>query len=71
MTFVFGGAALMDRCRELRQTATVYDAAYIAVAEILAAPLLSADARLSRAPGLRCRVSHHACCTAGTVAGVS
>lgn len=48
--------ALMDRCWELRQTVTVYDAAYIALAETLAVPLLTADARLSRSPGLRCRV---------------
>ncbi len=47
---------LMDRCWELRQTVTVYDAAYIALAEALALPLLTADARLSRAPGLRCQV---------------
>ena len=47
---------LMDRCWELRQTVTAYDAAYIALAEALAVPLLTADARLSRAPGLRCQV---------------
>jgi hypothetical protein len=47
---------LMGRCWELRQTVTVYDAAYIALAEALAVPLLTADARLSRAPGLRCEV---------------
>ena len=47
---------LLDRCWELRQTVTVYDAAYIALAETLTVPLLTADARLSRAPGLRCQV---------------
>ena len=47
---------LMDRCWELRQTVTAYDAAYVALAEVLAVPLLTADARLSRAPGLRCQV---------------
>ena len=47
---------LIDRCWELRQTVTAYDEAYIALAEILAVPLLTADARLSRAPGLRCQV---------------
>ena len=47
---------LIDRCWELRQTVTAYDAAYIALAEILAVPLLTADARLSRAPDLRCQV---------------
>ena len=47
---------LMDRCWELRETVTTYDAAYVALAETLAVPLLTADARLSRVPGLRCQV---------------
>jgi predicted nucleic acid-binding protein len=47
---------LMGRCWALRQTVTVYDAAYIALAEALEVALLTADARLSRAPGLRCQV---------------
>jgi predicted nucleic acid-binding protein len=34
----------------------VYDAAYVALAEALAIPLLTADARLSRAAGLRCEI---------------
>lgn len=46
----------MNRCWELRHTVTVYDAAYVAVAEAFDVPLLTADAKLSRAPGLRCRV---------------
>jgi predicted nucleic acid-binding protein len=31
-------------------------AAYVALAEALQAPLLTADLRLSKAPGLRCQV---------------
>ena len=47
---------LVRRCWELRHAVTVYDAAYVALAEALGISLLTADARLSRAPGLRCRV---------------
>ena len=34
----------------------VVDASYVAVAELLGCPLLTGDARLSRAPGARCPV---------------
>jgi predicted nucleic acid-binding protein len=47
---------LLHRCWELRQNVSVYDAAYIALAEALGIALLTADARLSRAPGVRCPV---------------
>lgn len=47
---------LMERCWELRTNATVYDAVYIALAELLDAPLVTADAKLAKAPGSRCRV---------------
>jgi len=47
---------LLQRCWELRQTITVYDAAYIALAETLGIALVTADARLSSAPGVRCQV---------------
>lgn len=47
---------LLQRSWELRHTVTAYDAAYVALAEALDIPLLTADARLSRAAGLRCRV---------------
>lgn len=47
---------LVARCWELRSNVTVYDAAYIAVAELAGLVLVTADARLARAPGLRCRV---------------
>lgn len=48
--------ALLPRCWELRQTVTGYDAAYIALAEALGVSLVTADARLSKARGIRCRV---------------
>ena len=48
--------ALLQRCWELRSNLTVYDAAYAALAEHLNVTLVTADVRLSRAPGLRCQV---------------
>lgn len=45
---------LVARCWELRDNVTVYDAAYIALAESLDVPLLTADRRLAAAPGARC-----------------
>jgi predicted nucleic acid-binding protein len=47
---------LVPRCWELRENLTVYDAAYVALAETLDATLLTADARLSRAPGSSCLI---------------
>jgi len=47
---------LLDRCWELRENLSAYDAAYVALAELLDAVLLTADARLAKAPGPRCRV---------------
>jgi predicted nucleic acid-binding protein len=43
---------LVERIWELRDNVTPYDAAYIALAEALAAPLLTTDRRLARTPGL-------------------
>jgi len=45
---------LLPRAWELRDTVSAYDAQYVALAEFLGAPLVTADARLSRASGLRC-----------------
>jgi predicted nucleic acid-binding protein len=45
---------LLARCWEMRKNVTVYDAAYIALAESLDATLLTADRRLVTAPGARC-----------------
>ena len=49
-------APLIPRIWELRDNVSPYDAAYVALAETLGASLLTTDARLSRAPGLRCTV---------------
>ncbi|HWD51082.1 MAG TPA: type II toxin-antitoxin system VapC family toxin [Acidimicrobiales bacterium] len=46
---------LLPRGWELRETVTAYDAAYVALAEFLDVELVTADARLTRAPGTRCR----------------
>lgn len=47
---------LLARCWELRENLTPYDAAYVALAEALGAPLVTADASLAGAPGPRCPV---------------
>lgn len=48
--------ALLPRCWQLRDNVTMYDAAYVALAEALGAPLLTADRRLARATGVRCPI---------------
>lgn len=48
--------AFTDRVWELRDAVTPYDGAYVALAETLGCALLTADARLSKAPGLRCDI---------------
>jgi predicted nucleic acid-binding protein len=47
---------LLSRIWALRRNVTAYDAAYLALAELLPAPLLTADARLAKVPGARARV---------------
>jgi predicted nucleic acid-binding protein len=47
---------LLPRIWELRANATAYDAAYLALAEILRAPLLTRDTALAAVPGVRARV---------------
>ncbi len=47
---------LLARCWELRENLTIYDAAYVTLAELLDTVLLTADAGLAKAPGIRCRV---------------
>ena len=49
-------APFADRIWALRGNLTAYDAAYVALAEGLDAPLLTCDARLAAAPGHRARV---------------
>jgi len=48
--------ALLDRVWELRDNLSANGASYVALAEYLDCNLLTADARLTRAPGLRCPV---------------
>ena len=45
---------LADRVWELHPGVTAYDAAYVALAEALDAPLWTLDRRLAAAPGPRC-----------------
>jgi predicted nucleic acid-binding protein len=47
---------LAGRMWQLKENLTVYDAAYVALAEALEAPLLTADERLDKAPGMRAEV---------------
>lgn len=48
--------SLIERIWELRHNLTAYDATYIALAETLEAPLVTTDARLARASGIRAEV---------------
>jgi predicted nucleic acid-binding protein len=47
---------LLQRCWELRENLTTYDASYVALAEALDVVLLTGDRRLARAPGARCQI---------------
>jgi predicted nucleic acid-binding protein len=49
-------AGLLRRAMELRANATGYDALYIALAEQLNCSVVTADAKLSAIPGIRCPV---------------
>jgi predicted nucleic acid-binding protein len=47
---------LLPRVWELRHNLTAYDAVYVALAEVLDAPLLTRDRRVATAAGHRARV---------------
>ena len=51
-----GHGTLLPRCWELRDNLTIYDAAYVSLAEATGATLLTSDQRLARAPGIGCRI---------------
>ena len=47
-------AALLGRMWQLRANVTAYDAAYVALAEQLTAPVVTCDVKLAAAAGTRC-----------------
>ena len=47
---------LLERAWELRANLTIYDGVYVALAELLEAPLLTRDRRLANAPGHRAEI---------------
>jgi predicted nucleic acid-binding protein len=47
---------LLPRCWELRDNLTIYDAAYVALAEAMNTRLLTGDQKLARAPGPQCPI---------------
>lgn len=51
-----GHERLIARAWELRDNLSAYDGVYVALAEILRCPLLTADASLANAPGPRCPI---------------
>ena len=53
---VFPTAPLLRRIWELRQNLTAYDGCYVALAEAVNSPLVTADRRLANAPGPRCTI---------------
>ena len=55
----YSHAPFLRRIWELRANITAYDAAYIALAEALAAPLITTDQPLSRTPGLRTKIEFY------------
>jgi predicted nucleic acid-binding protein len=48
----YGHEPLADRIWALRENLSAYDAAFVALAEALEAPLITCDARLANAPGI-------------------
>ena len=54
--FRYSHEPLIDRIWELRHSIGAYDAAYVALAESLGAPLVTCDARLTRSHGHRANV---------------
>lgn len=47
---------LSRRVWALRTNLSTYDASYVALAELIEAPLVTLDRRIGQAPGLRCDV---------------
>ena len=53
----YGTHGLLERVWELRDNLSAYDAGYVALAESLECSLITADTRISRAPGIRCPIT--------------
>ena len=51
---------LLERAWELRHNVSAYDAMYVALAELLDFPLITCDASLARAQGVRAQVEVYA-----------
>ena len=51
---------LLERAWELRDNVSAYDAMYVALAELLDAPLVTCDASLARAAGVRAQIEVYA-----------
>ena len=52
----YGHAGLLPRVWEMRNNLTAYDAVYVALAQVLNAPLLTCDRRLAAAVGHRAQI---------------
>lgn len=48
-----------SRAWQLRRNLSLYDASYVALAELIGAPLITLDRRISRASELRVSLPHH------------
>jgi predicted nucleic acid-binding protein len=48
---------LLERIWQLRANLTAYDASYVALAEALDCVLVTCDAKIARAPGLKCPIT--------------
>jgi predicted nucleic acid-binding protein len=53
---IYPTGPLLRRVWELRDNLSAYDACYVALAEAIDCPLVTADRRLGRAPGSRCAI---------------
>lgn len=53
---LFPYAVVAERAWQLCANLTVYDASYVALAELAEAALITLDRRLARAPGAACRI---------------
>jgi predicted nucleic acid-binding protein len=51
---------LIERIWTLRSNVSAFDAAYLALAEALDAPVVTSDAKLARAPGRHARIELYA-----------